>query len=325
VKQLALLLSLLALPLSARAASTINNTNAFSWGGNIGWLNWHDADVNQPAGSHGVLIGEFVCQGWIYGANVGWISMCRKDGAANDVEPANHIQYSNTLVSGQVDYGVNYVVDPSQPGVALLRGYAYGANIGWLNFNAPDHPFPGGVLTPRVSLFTGNLSGYVWSANCGWITLNEFDTGSVLRFVQTDHVAMGVDSDGDGIADAFEFQNTNPDSLAVMNGTTDSDGDGISDKDEYLDGTSPIIASDRLRITAFATNTGGTSSPVTWTSTAARLYLIETNPNLLAVWQPDPTFGMPFAPDPGSVSTRTVAASAAAKRFYRVKSIRPLP
>ena len=42
-----------------------------------------------------------------------------------------------------------------------LRGFAYGANIGWINFETN-----GG---PKIDLLTGNLSGYIYSANCGWI------------------------------------------------------------------------------------------------------------------------------------------------------------
>jgi hypothetical protein len=290
-----LLISCLSLaPLSARATSTINATNQYAWGANIGWTVW------RPSAADGVSIGEFICSGYIYGANVGWINV-------GDGTPVNNIQYQNNSAT---DFGLNYGIDPTQPGVAILRGYAYGANIGWINFEANGNP--------RLSLFTGTFSGYAWSANCGWINLND-----ALGKVQTDSVAMGVDSDGDGIADAFEFQFFG--NLTTASSTSDADGDGVSDRDEYLDGTSPIIASDRLSITAFSTNPGGTSSPITWTSTTARLYLIETNPDLFSAWVPDPTFGVAFAPDAGTSTMRTVTAASASKRFFRVRAIRPLP
>lgn len=106
---------------------------------------------------------------------------------------------------------------------------------------------------------------------------------------------------------------------------TDSDGDGVSDLNEYLEGTNPLLPGDRLRITAFSTNSGGTSSPITWTSTTSRLYTIETSPNLSPLsWVNDATFSYPIAPDAGTSTTRTVTASSATKRFYKVKSIRPL-
>jgi hypothetical protein len=257
-------------------------------------MNW------RPSAADGVVIGEYVCFGYIWGANVGWISL--GSGA-----PVNNIQYQN---NSPTDYGVNYSFDPTQNGVAILRGFAYGANIGWINFEATGNP--------RLSLFTGTFSGYAYSANCGWINLND-----VLGKVQTDHVLMGVDTDGDGIADAFEYQNFSD--LTTANMTSDADGDGIGDKDEYLDGTSPKLPGDRLRIISFGTNAGGVASTVTWTSNTARLYLIETNPTLLAAWVPDPTLGVAFAPDTGTTTTRMPTAMSATKRFYRARAVRPLP
>jgi hypothetical protein len=300
MKKLALLLTLVALPFTARAASTINTTNQYAWGANIGWTNWRpDFDATN---TEGVRIEEFVCSGYIYAANVGWINV----GNGN---PVNHIQYQNNSAT---DYGLNYGVDPTQPGFAILRGYAYGANIGWINFENAGNP--------RVSLFTGTLTGYAYSANCGWINLND-----ALGKVQTNSVAMGVDSDGNGIADAWEYQYFGG-LLGAAGANADPDHDGLTNLQEYLDGSSPVISTDRLRITAFATNSAGTSSPITWTSTTARLYVIETKPDLLqATWDLDPTFGTPFAPDAGTTTMRTATASTATKRFYRVRSIRPLP
>src|SRR6516164_9428175 len=95
----------------ANAGTTIDASNHYAYGANIGWMDWR-GDTNN-----GVVIGLRFCSGWIYGANVGWI--CLGSGA-----PANGLQYQNNSAA---DYGVN--VDPS----GNLRGYAYGANIGWIN------------------------------------------------------------------------------------------------------------------------------------------------------------------------------------------------
>ncbi|HEX8076544.1 MAG TPA: hypothetical protein VF511_01920, partial [Chthoniobacterales bacterium] len=161
---------------AAQAASTINASNANAYGANIGFVNW------KPSAADGVSIGEFICSGYMYGANVGWINM----GSGN---PANHVQYSN---SSATDFGVNYTIDPASPGQANLRGFAYGANIGWINFENTGNP--------RVLFSNGRLRGFAWSANCGWINLDDLNV-----FVQTDTIAAGVDSDADGMADAFEF------------------------------------------------------------------------------------------------------------------------
>ena len=125
--------------------------------------------------------------------------------------PTNHIQYSNTSAT---DFGINYSIDPMLPGKAILRGYAYGANIGWINFESTGNP--------RLRFSDGRLEGYAYSANCGWINLGD---GSFA--VQTDTIAPGIDTDGDGMADAFEFQYFGG---LAMNGTADSDGDGMTDR-----------------------------------------------------------------------------------------------
>ncbi|MEY2546875.1 MAG: hypothetical protein QOG48_1992 [Verrucomicrobiota bacterium] len=297
MKHLFAFAGLLALISTAHATSTINATNNSAYGANIGWTNW------LPSAADGVVIGEYICSGYIYGANVGWINV-------GSGSPVNGIQYQNNAAN---DFGVNYGIDPSQPNFAILRGFAYGANIGWINFEA--------LGNPRVRFSDGALTGYVYSANCGWINLND-----ASGFVKTDHVAMGADTDGDGIADAFERQYFG--NLTSATGTTDADGDGIKDKDEYLDGTSPILSTDRLRITAFTTSANSTNATVTWTSTAARLYYIETSPDLVSGFVTDTTFSSPFAPDasPGTLTTRIpTRVGSDTKRFYRIRAYRPLP
>lgn len=275
---------------AADAASNINTSNPYSYGANIGWMNW------RPSAGDGVTIGEYICSGYIYGANVGWINL-------GSGSPTNQIQYSN---SSAADFGVNYSIDPAQPGRAILRGYAYGANIGWINFESSGNP--------RIRFSDGRLEGYAYSANCGWINLGD---GSFA--VQADNVANGGDSDGDGMADAFEFLY-----LGGLGGlpNADSDGDGVSNLAEYKEGTAANSPTSVLRITNFSTNSTGTTSPVTWTSNVSRLYAIDINPDLLLMWT-DSGLGV-ITPAAGSQTTRTVTTAAGAKRFYRVRAIRPL-
>jgi hypothetical protein len=124
------------------AATTIDAINRYTYGANVGWMDWV-ADTNN-----GAVIGLQVCSGNIYSANVGWINL-------GSGTPANQIQYQNN--SG-TDYGVN------RDAAGNLRGYAYGANIGWIAFEATG--------APKMDLVTGNFSGYAYSANCGWISLS---------------------------------------------------------------------------------------------------------------------------------------------------------
>lgn len=294
VKILAALLGFIMLAADLSAAPTINANNHYSYGANIGFMDW------APNGGYGVSIGEFVCAGYVYAANVGWISL-------GSGFPTNGIQYSNNSAA---DFGVNYSVDPTQPGVAVLRGYAYGGNVGWINFEATGNA--------RLSLFTGTFSGYAYSANCGWINLGDFNV-----HVQTDRVLMGVDTNSNGIADAWELLYFGA-LLAPGAENTDPNRTGMTLLQDYLEGTDPQF-SDALRIVSFGTSGGGASSSLTFVSNVARLYSIQTNTNLslLNGWT-DAGLGI-FAPDAGARTTRILTSLAGQRRFYRVTAIRPLP
>ena len=200
------------------AATNINSTNAFSWGANFGFLNW------RPSTADGVNVGAYICQGYIYGANVGWINM----GGGN---PVNHIQYQNNSAT---DYGVNFTVDPTTPSHGLLRGFAYGANIGWINFENTGNPYVmlSNCATANPATCTmGQLRGFVWSANMGWINLDDLNV-----FVSTNGIDAGIDIDGNGLPDAFEF------TFFGNNGVdpnADPDGDGETTFGEYQAATRP--------------------------------------------------------------------------------------
>lgn len=285
---------LASLTTGALAATTINPTNHFAYGANIGWLDWH-GDV-----TNGVVIGEFVCSGYIYAANVGWIHL--GDGA-----PANGIRYQNNSAT---DYGVNHDV------AGNLRGFAYGGNIGWINFT---NRAAGGATYdgPQVDLLTGKLSGFAWSANCGWISLS-----NASAFVQTYTIPMGFDSDGDGIPDAWELGYAN--NLAAFSSAGDFDRDGFSDVNEYLADTDPFDPGSNLRITLYAFGSGGSPVTLTWTSRPTRLYHAQKRTELIPgfLWV-DVGLGS-IAPDSGGTTTRTFSDAASYQRFFRIEAFRPL-
>jgi hypothetical protein len=233
-------LALLLFAPGSRAATTITDTNYLAYGANVGWVNAR-GDV-----ANGSVIGESICTGHLWAANVGWISL--GSGA-----PANGIHYQNNSAT---DWGVNH------DGQGNLRGYAWGANIGWLNFETNG--------APKVDLLTGKFSGHAWSANCGWISLS-----NAVALVQTATIAPGVDGDGDGIADAWELGRTN--TLAGLTLTGDADGDGVSDRDEYLADTDPLDANDYLRITFISRGTPTpTFNVLEWTAQPTRFYGVQS-------------------------------------------------
>jgi hypothetical protein len=279
------LLLLESAPTPAVAASNISPEHASSWGANIGWLNW------RPDPVVGVEVGQYVCSGHIYSANVGWISL-------GSGSPADGIQYRNNSAR---DFGVN--MDMS----GQLRGLAYGANIGWISFEKTG--------APRVDLLTGQLGGFVYSANVGWISL---ESGAFT--VAVDSISAGTDSDSDGIPDAWELSYTGD--LASLTATGDFDGDGQSDVDEYLADTNPLEANDYFELLHVALTSDRSRATLTFTSKETRLYLIETradwDPSTL--WQ-DPGFGLQFADGP--VTSVTVPAKGV-DVFFRVQAVRSL-
>ncbi len=132
------------------AATTIDAVHRYGWGANIGWMDWR-GDTNN-----GAVIGPAFCSGSLYAADVGWISLGSR-------APTNGVQYQNLAAN---DYGVN--VDD----LGNLRGYAWGANIGWIAFEANG--------APAVDFASGRLSGCAWGANVGWISLS-----NSVAYVQT--------------------------------------------------------------------------------------------------------------------------------------------
>lgn len=279
---LALLASLI-LQSFVQAAATIDATNKYAHGANFGWLDWSGDNT------HGAVIGAYVCSGYIYAANVGWINL-------GSGSPANAIHYQNNSAT---DFGVN------QDGMGNLRGFAYGANIGWINFEATG--------APQVNLLTGHLSGYVWSANCGWISLS-----NAVAYVQTDTISPGA-LDVNGLPIAWEltyFGHTGVDPNA------DPTGKGMTLGQDYQAGTNPNDPNSVLRITAESFSSGGTSAALTWTSVPTRLYYLQKTSDLSTPVWTDSGLGL-ITPD-GSSTLRSFTDTNAPRRFYRVQAVLPL-
>jgi hypothetical protein len=276
-------LAVLATGISARAATTIDPANHYAYGANLGWTDGRGNTTN------GAVIGEYVCAGYIYSANAGWINL--GNGA-----PTNGIYYQNLSAN---DFGVN------QDGVGNLRGYAYGANIGWIQFETNG--------TPHVDLMTGKMMGYAWGANCGWISLS-----NAIAFVQTDAIARGTDSNGDGIPDAWELQNFGTLSIDP-NG--DPDHDGMSNLQEYLAGSDPNNVDDSLRITFIArSNSPPNNITLHWTSEPTRFYTIQFRETLdtNSVWADTLSVGL------GASNTVFNTGHTNETEFYRIRAFRPL-
>jgi len=172
----ALVLAGLATP--ALSQSDIDAAHKFSWGENIGWMNWRDA--GDPAGSAGVRIHQSFLSGFVWCENVGWLNL--GDGA-----PADGEQYGNTV--GE-DSGVNLGPDGG------LTGFAWGENFGWVNFSG------GAMASPpqpaRIDFGDGRMHGFAWGENVGWINL-----GNGEHYVGIDF-ACPADFNRDGMVSSLD-------------------------------------------------------------------------------------------------------------------------
>jgi hypothetical protein len=278
----------------ASAQSTVNAVNRHAYSANAGWID------SRADGANGARIGEFVCSGYVYAANTGWINL--GSGA-----PANGMRYQNNSAT---DFGVNH------DGLGNLRGLAWGANVGWLAFTNRDAS-GAAYEGPKLEFLTGSLSGFVWSANSGWISLS-----NAVAFVQTDIIAPGADTDGDGIPDGWELSHVG--NLTTVTAASNNDGDRASDREEYLADTDPLVPGDELRITSFGFSANGTNTTATWASRPTRFYHVqkrsELNPGSL--WT-DIGLGL-ILPDTGPTTSRTFSDGPAAQRFLRIEAVRPL-
>ena len=268
----------------SQAATTVDVGHPYAYGANIGWVN------AQGDGTNGAVLGQSFCTGYLWSANCGWISLGNG--------PTNGWQYSNTAAN---DWGVNH------DGYGYLRGFAYGANIGWINFETNGNA--------RIDLMTGNLSGYAYGANIGWISLS-----NAFASVQTDILSYGPDSDSDGIPDAWEYQTTG--TLTNLANGGDADNDNVPDQDEFTADTDPLNGSSHLAITAL--NRSTPTNLVTWSVEPTRFYRLEQAQTISnqTVWS-DSGFGV-FPPNTTPTVTRSVVNPASTTQFYRARAIVPL-
>lgn len=284
-----LLLSTLHSPLSTvHAATTIDPVNKYAYGANLGWM---DCSGGTGETATGVVMGDYVCSGYIYSGNVGWINL-------GSGSPTNGIDYQNLSAS---DFGVN------NDGLGNLSGYAWGANIGWITFEQT-------YGKPNVNLLNGNLSGYVWSANCGWISLSNAEA-----YVQTDYLYPGPLAP-DGLPIPWLLNNFG---TTNVNANADPTGKGMTIAGDYAAGTDPNNVNSVLRITAEGFDDDGTVNSLTWDSEPTRLYYILGNTNLTTATWIDSNLGL-ILPSAGPTTTAGFTDAKEAAKFYRVQAVVPL-
>jgi hypothetical protein len=132
----------------------------------------------------------------------------------------------------------------------------------------------------------------------------------------TEVTGVGIDSDGDGIPDAWEILNQlDPEAFDC---DTDADNDGVSNFGEYLSDTDPRDPTSAMRLTA--TMLPNSRVRLSWKAVPGRRYEIQFADGFQYVFQPIPHGGFP------RVATATeehfddiLPAGSARTRFYRLR------
>lgn len=114
--------------------------------------------------------------------------LCVNVGFAENIDPYNDgSQYAYGENMGWLNFEPNVPGDSNQYGVTVtssqLTGYVWAENIGWMNLSPSTY---GGVINDGY----GNLSGYAWGENIGWINFDPNVPGD------PNHYGVTIDSDG---------------------------------------------------------------------------------------------------------------------------------
>jgi hypothetical protein len=98
---------------------------------------------------------------------------------AGNIDPTNKYAYGENI--GWINFAPAQGSGVTVTGTSVT-GYAWGENIGWINLSHDN----GGVLNDSA----GNLSGYAWGENVGWINFNP--TGGGVKIDPATGVFSGM-------------------------------------------------------------------------------------------------------------------------------------
>ena len=131
-----IILSFLALPVIL-VADNIDSTYKYSWGENIGWMNWKPS---YGGTDYGVTVYNECLTGYIWAENAGWTKVGDTSCAGGDCCQTGTIKgYEND--SNGADNDGDGVADDwgvNNNGSGNLSGYAWGENVGWISFSCTN-------------------------------------------------------------------------------------------------------------------------------------------------------------------------------------------
>jgi hypothetical protein len=197
IKQFIIVLAVFSFLLSPilSIADNIDSTNKYSWGENIGWMNW--APIYDST-EYGVTVYDECLTGYIWTENAGWIKVGDMSCSGGDCCQAGTTKgYEND--SNSTDNDGDGVTDDwgvNNDGSGNLSGYAWGENAGWINFDDTSVNDYNQVVING----DGEFTDYAWGENVGWVNMNcanDSSCGTVDFAVETSwssNTAPTVDS-----------------------------------------------------------------------------------------------------------------------------------
>jgi len=212
---------------SSLLAASLDPTDKYAWGENLGWINHRD-----DFGSVQVYADHL--EGFAWAENIGWVKLGSYDGGGSH-------SYAN---SGPDDWGVNRAGDGTLSGYAwseaggwmdlgapgggvtidpssgAFAGAAWAENLGWVRFSLPPttrHQYAWGESLGWINhqdslgateVYADHLEGFAWAENLGWIKLGSHSGGGAHSYGNSGPDDWGVNVGGDGALSGHAWSET---------------------------------------------------------------------------------------------------------------------
>jgi len=138
---------------------------------------------------------------------------------------------------------------------------------------------PAGYVFDRWTGATATVSNVLAAST--HVTMTAQDVGVAATY----RIDPALDTDGDGIADAWEMSHFGNLTTASDGGESDSDEDGASDLAEFIAGTGPDDAGSNFEVEEIALGANGDVT-IRWQGVVGKTYTLQTSAGLQGDWTP---------------------------------------